>query len=157
MDLNSKTEIVTVHIADLTVVVGAPIEIGKTAAGERRVVPIVGGEVSGPRLKGLVLPVGADYQLIRSDGVTELHARYIIQTPAGSRIYIENSGLRHGPPEAMERLRRGEPVDPALIYFRTAVKFETSDEELGWLTRHIFVCSGSRQPDRVLISIYQIT
>jgi hypothetical protein len=145
------------HVADLTVWVGQPIEIGKTAAGERRVIPILEGEVSGPRLQGRVLPAGADYQLIRADGVAELHARYVIETTAGSRIYVENSGLRHGPAEAMERLRRGEPVDPALIYFRTTTKFETHDEAFAWLARHIFVGSGVRHPDRVQIAIYQVT
>ncbi|HEY1760066.1 MAG TPA: DUF3237 domain-containing protein [Bryobacteraceae bacterium] len=145
------------HVADMTVLVGEPIEIGTTAAGVRRLIPILGGEVSGPKLKGRVLAAGADYQLIRADGVAELHARYVIETTEGSRIYVENSGLRHGPPEAMERLRRGEPVDPALIYFRTTAKFETGDEALSWLARHIFVCAGVRHPDRVRISIYQVT
>jgi Protein of unknown function (DUF3237) len=145
------------HIADLTVFVGQPIEIGETATGVRRVIPILGGEVTGPRLQGRVLPAGADYQLIRADGVAELHARYVIEAAGGSRIYVENSGLRHGPAEAMERLRRGEAVDPALIYFRTTTKFETSDESLCWLARHIFVGTGVRHPDRVQISIYQVT
>lgn len=144
------------HIAGLKVSVGHPIEIGATAAGVRRVIPILGGEVSGPRLQGRVLPAGADYQLIRSDGVAELHARYVIESAGGSLIYVENSGLRHGPAEAMERLRRGEPVDPALIYFRTATKFETPDENFSWLARHIFVGVGVRHPDRVEIAIYQV-
>jgi hypothetical protein len=145
------------HAIDLSVLVGQPIEIGATTAGVRRVVPILGGEVSGPRLQGRVLPAGADYQLIRADGVAELHARYVIEATGGSRIYVENAGLRHGSVEAMERLRRGEAVDPALIYFRTTTKFETSDESLSWLERHVFVGAGVRHPDRVQISIYQVT
>lgn len=145
------------HAADLSVLVGQPIEIGETAAGVRRVIPILGGEVSGPRLQGRVLPGGADYQLIRADGVAELHARYVIEAAGGGRIYVENSGIRHGPAEAMERLRRGEMVDPALIYFRTTTKFETNDEAFSWMARHIFVGAGVRHPDRVQISIYQVT
>jgi len=145
------------HVADLTVLVGEPIEIGVTAAGARRVVPILGGEVSGPRIQGRILPVGADFQLVRADGVAELHARYVIETPGGGRIYVENSGLRHGPAEAMERLRRGEVVDPALTYFRTTAKFEASDESFLWLARHIFVGVGIRHPDRVQVSFYQVT
>lgn len=144
------------HAADLTVLVGQPIEIGETAVGVRRVIPILGGEVSGPRLQGRVLPAGADYQLIRADGVAELHARYVIEAAGGGRIYVENSGLRHGPAEAMERLRRGEAVDPTLIYFRTTTRFETNHEAFFWLARHIFVGAGARHPDRVLISIYQV-
>ncbi len=120
-------------------------------------IPILGGDVSGPRLQGRILPVGADYQILRADGVAELHARYVIETPQGARVYIENSGLRHGPAEAIERLNRGEAVDPALIYFRTTAKFETSDEGFFWLARHIFVGAGVRHPDRVQISLYQVT
>jgi Protein of unknown function (DUF3237) len=146
-----------VHVAELTVLVGQPIEIGAAATGVRRVVPILGGEISGARIQGRVLPAGADYQLIRSDGVAELQAHYVIETTGGSRIYLQNFGLRHGPAEAMERLRRGEPVDPALIYFRTTAKFETSDEAFFWLARHVFVGTGVRHPDRVGISLYQLT
>lgn len=145
------------HAADLTVLVGQPIEIGETGAGVRRVVPILGGEISGPRIQGRILPAGADYQLIRLDGVAELHARYVIETTGGGRIYVENSGLRHGSAEAMERLHRGEAVDPALIYFRTTMKFETGDESFQWLARNIFVGAGVRHPDRVQLSIYQVT
>jgi hypothetical protein len=144
------------HVADLTVLVGQPIEVGDTAAGVRRVVPILGGEVSGPRIHGRILPAGADFQRIRPDNVAELHARYVIETQKGSHIYVENSGLRHGPAEAMERLRHGEPVDPALIYFRTTTKFETGDESFSWLARHIFVGTGVRHPNRVQLSIYQV-
>jgi hypothetical protein len=145
-----------VHVADLRIRVGQPIEIGETAMGVRRVVPILGGEVSGPRLRGRILPAGDDFQLIRADKVTELHARYVIETDGGGRIYIENSGLRHGTAEAMERLLRGESADPSQIYFRTTAKFETNDESSLWLARHIFVGTGVRHPDRVHLSIYQV-
>jgi hypothetical protein len=148
------------QIAELNVLVGTPVEVGKTAAGERRMVPILGGEVSGAQLNGRILAGSADYQLIRSDGVTELHARYVIETADGIRIYVENTGIRHGTPEAMERLRRGEPVDPALIYFRTTVTFEVEVSEkaaaYAFLTRHIFVCAGVRHPDRVQITVYKV-
>jgi hypothetical protein len=145
------------HVADLTVVVGDPIEIGETPAGVRRVIPILGGEMSGPRIRGRVLSAGADFQILGNDGVTKLHARYVVECDNGSRIYIENTGLRHGPAEAMDRLRRGERVDPALIYFRTTARFETGDEAYRWLTRHIFVGAGARYPDRVELAIYQVT
>ncbi|MDE3165712.1 MAG: DUF3237 domain-containing protein [Acidobacteriota bacterium] len=145
-----------VHVADLTVLVGGAIEIGRTPAGIRRVIPITGGEVTGPRLEGVVLPGGADFQLLRDDGTAELHARYVIRTTGGAHVYIENSGLRHGPPEAMERLRRGEAVDPSLVYFRSAPRFETSDGALGWLTRNLFVAEGVRHPERVELRVYLV-
>ena len=144
------------HVADLSVVVGDPIDVGETPAGARRVIPILGGTVTGTGLNGQVMSGGADFQILRKDGVTELEARYIIVTESGSKIYVENKGLRHGPPELMERLRRGEPVDPALIYFRATPRFETGDEKYRWLTRHIFLCDGVRRPNRVELAFYQV-
>jgi hypothetical protein len=144
------------HVADFAVLVAPPIEIGATAAGARRVIAITGGTVTGPRLAGRILPGGADFQIIRTDGVAELHARYVIETDARELIYVENSGLRHGPAEAMARLARGEPVDPALIYCRTTPRFETAAPGLQWLVRDLFVASVARFPDRVAVSVYRV-
>jgi hypothetical protein len=140
------------HIADLKASVAPALDVGPS----RRIIGITGGEVSGPRLKGIILPGGADFQIIRPDGVIELTARYVVQTDSRALIYVENFGLRHGPPEAMDRLRRGEPVDSNLIYFRTTPRFETSAPEFQWLTKHIFVGTAVRLPDSVAISFYQL-
>jgi Protein of unknown function (DUF3237) len=144
------------HVADIVVMVGNAIEIGATASGVRRVIPILGGEAFGPRLKGRILAGGADFQTHRKDGVIELDARYVIESENGSRILVQNSGLRHGPVEAMERLVRGEEVDPALIYFRTSPRFETGDDTYRWLMRYVFTGSAIRRPDRVELSVYQV-
>src|SRR5580704_10636121 len=141
-----------VHVADLVVRIAEPIEIGR-----RRMIPIAGGEVLGPRIHGKVLPGGADYQVMRADGVTDLHARYVIETEERQLIYVENSGIRYGPPELMEKLRRGELVDPALIYFRTTPRFETAAPGYEWLMRHLVLCSGARFPDRVEMRFFQVT
>ena len=119
-------------------------------------IPIMGGVASGPEIRGAVLAAGADFQVIRDDGVTELHARYVIRTADGALIYVENSGLRHGPPDAMEKLRRGEPADPAVIYFRTAPRFETAAEPYRWLSRHLFIAEGVRKPHFVELSIHRV-
>jgi len=140
------------HVADLKVSVAPAIEV----TASRRVIGIAGGEVRGARLNGVVLPGGADFQVIRPDGVIALTARYVIRVDSGALIYVENSGLRHGSPDVMERLRRGESVDPSLVYFRTAPRFETSAPEYEWLTRHIFVGTAARLPDSVAISFYQL-
>lgn len=145
-----------VHVADFTVLVAEPIEIGSAAAGARRIIPITGGDASGPKLRGRILSAGADFQILRRDDVAELHARYALQTIEGALIYIENTGFRHGPPDAMEKIRRGEPVDPAQVYFRTAMRFETAAESHLWLTRHLFLASGARRPDKVELAIYQV-
>jgi hypothetical protein len=144
-------------VTDLVAGVTPPIDVGDTPHGRRRVIPISGGTVSGPRLNGRMLPGGADFQVWRSDGCTEIHARYVLESDAGALIYVENTGLRHGSPEAMDRLARGLPVDPSQIYFRTVARFETSAPDLAWLTRGIFLCSGARFPDNVQIRFFEVT
>jgi hypothetical protein len=144
-------------ITELSAKVGPPIDVGTTPQGVRRIVPILGGELSGPRLNGKVIPGGSDYQIWRSDGITEIHARYVIETSAGARVYVEATGLRRGSPEAMERLFRGEPVDQASIYFRTVPRFETSAPDLAWLMRGIFLCAGARYPDRAVLRFFEVT
>lgn len=146
-----------IHAFDIKAVVAAPLEVGDTPLGARRMIPILSGRVSGPRLSGRLLEGGVDYQLIRTDGLAEIHARYIIETDSGARVYVENTGMRHGPPEAMARLRRGEPVDPAIIYFRTVPRFETAAPEFGWLQRSIFICAGARFPQAVELRIFEVT
>ena len=113
------------HIADVLVEVGEPIAIGETPQGLRRVVPIAGGTIRGARLNGTVLAGGADFQIIGPDGFTRLEARYVVRLNDGALVYVDNRGVRFGPPEVMARITRGEPVDPALVYFRSAPRFET--------------------------------
>jgi hypothetical protein len=141
---------------ELDVEVGAPLDLGQTQAGHRRIVPIEGGVVSGPRLAGRVLPVGADWQILRPDGTAELEARYTIQTSAGAVIYVVNRGIRHGPPEVLARLNRGERVDPGSYYFRSVATFETSSSEDAWLTRAIMLGVGERYPDKVALRFWEL-
>ncbi|MEH3144704.1 MAG: DUF3237 domain-containing protein [Methylobacterium frigidaeris] len=144
------------HVFDARIDVAVPCEVGLTAAGQRRVIAITGGTVSGPALSGRVLPGGADYQTIAADGLTHLHARYVIEAADGALVYVENTGLRFGPPEALARIRRGEPVDPVLIYFRTGPRFETSAPGLAWMATSLFVASGARAPDHVALSVFRV-
>lgn len=142
------------HVADLFIDVAAPIVIGETAAGLRRIVPIIGGHVTG-RVEGTIEPGGADFQILRTDGVTELEARYTIVTPSGARLYVVNRGIRTGPKDVMDALARGETVDPELIYFRASPTFETGAPEYKWLMRRLFVTTGVRRPDRVELRLYE--
>ena len=144
------------HIADLTIEIATPIEVGETGQGERRVIPITGGKVEGPRLNGRIRSAGADFQIIRAGGVAELVARYVIETNDGALVYIENTGIRHGPPELIEKLRRGEAVDPTSIYFRTVPRFETASPTYAFLTRHLFIAMGARYPDRVSLGLWMV-
>ena len=144
------------HVADFTVEVAPPILLGPCPGGERRVVPILGGRAEGPRLAGTVLPGGADTQLIRADGVAEIEARYLLRLDGGALVHVVNRGLRHAAPDDMARLLRGEAVDPARVYFRTAPAFETSAPDHAWLNRTLFVAMGERQPGTVLIRVFSV-
>jgi hypothetical protein len=144
------------HIADLVAEVAPPIEVGTSPHGRRRVIPITGGTVTGPRITGRVLPGANDYQIIRSDSVLELQARYVIETASKALIFVENTGMRDGPAELLAKQAAGELVDPAQIYFRTVPRFETAAPEYHWLMRRIFICSGARFPDRVQIRFFEV-
>jgi Protein of unknown function (DUF3237) len=144
------------HVCDLDVSVGPVRDLGAMPRGRRRFVPILGGRVEGPRLAGEVLPGGADWQLGRADASVELVARYAILTSSGVQIAVTNRGLRRAPPEVMERLARGEPVDPALVYFRTVPTFEAPAGAHDWLNRSLFLASAARLPDMVRLSVFEV-
>jgi len=144
------------HVCDIDVSVGAIRELGEMPRGRRRLVPILGGVVSGPRLQGEVLPGGADWQIARADGILELVARYAIRTTAGPEIAVTNRGLRRATPEIMQQLARGEPVDPALVYFRTVPTFEAPAGDYAWLNGSIFLASAARLPDKVCLRIFAV-
>ena len=143
-------------LAELSVTVGEPIDVGPTPEGHRRIIPITGGTVSGPRLNGRVLPGGADYQLLLSPTLTELDARYVLETTDGHRIFVQNSALRHGSDEDMGRLNRGEPVNAGSIYFRCWPRLTASAPEWDWLNTRLAVGTGERHPDRVVIRVFVI-
>jgi len=145
------------HVADLVVLVDRPVEIGETGSGLRRLIPIVGGTIEGPRLRGRVLPGGVDFQLVRSPTVAELDARYTLELDGGQRVYVVNRALRRADAEVTARLVRGEPVDPSLVYFRCSPSFEVADEALRWLSESVFVGTGARRPDRVELSFFRVT
>jgi len=140
-----------------TIKIDPPLELGKSPYGERRIINIKGGAFSGPRLSGRVLPGGADWQIIRYDGITEVEARYTLETHEGALIYVSNWGLRHGPREVMERLASGEEVDAAEYYFRTTPVFETGAPDYLWLNGLISIAAGQRHADEVVITVYEVT
>ncbi len=142
--------------ADLSVQVDKPQELGRTPRGLRRLIPILGGEAVGDGWRARVLPGGADFQLVVTDTLAELDARYMLETDAGDKVYVTNHAVRSGPPELMARLVRGEPVDPALVYFRCSPSFETASPALRWITERLFVGSGARHPDRVVMRFWEV-
>jgi len=143
-------------VFEARVTVAPPQDVGDVAKGGRRIVPITGGEVTGPDFHAVVLPGGSDWQVLRSDGAAELEARYTLRTDDGALIYVRNHALRHGPPEVIAALAAGQPVAPDHYYFRGATFFEASAARYKWLTRHIIVCSGQREAARVLLQFYKV-
>ncbi|MGH6664891.1 MAG: DUF3237 domain-containing protein [Pseudolabrys sp.] len=146
-----KEPIFTIHaeLADI-------LNLGCTPLGERRIIGILGGSVQGARLNGRILSGGADWQIIRNDGAADIQARYMIETDAGARVLVSSAGLRHGPPDVMERLARGDSVDPSLYYFRTVMRFETADASVGWLNRILALARGQREAKAARLEVFEV-
>lgn len=144
------------HVCDMTVELSPIQEIGKGRAGTRRIIPIVGGTVSGPKINGRLLNVGADWQTIFEDGLAELDTRYAMQTDDGAIIEIINYGYRHGDAAVMAAVARGEDVSPDKYYMRTQARLETGDERYDWVNKTLFVGTGARLKQSVVMSLFAI-
>ena len=145
------------HVCDLAVTIAPPVEVGTTVAGMRRMIPITGGVVNGPRLNGKVLAGGADFQLILGNGTqAHLDARYVIELDDGTRVFVQNTALRVASLENSQRIMRGEPVNPAEIYFRCQPRLEAAGAAWAWLSESQFLGSGRRAPDGVFLSFYRV-
>lgn len=145
------------HLCDVAVTIAAPVEVGPTPAGFRRLIPITGGTVTGAALNGRVLPGGADFQLIVGDGTqAQLDARYVLELDDGSRVFVQNTALRVASAEDSARIRAGVAVDPSRVYFRCQPRFEPTSPDWAWLAAHQFVGTGLRQPDAVHLSFYKV-
>ncbi len=131
-------------------------ELGEAPGGRRRIIPITGGSFRGERLSGRVLPGGADWQVIRADGVADLDARYTLETSDGALVYVRNHGYRHGPADVLRQLAAGEEVDPSRYYMRTTPLFETGDARYAWLNRLICVGTGARHKSSVSLDIFEV-
>jgi Protein of unknown function (DUF3237) len=146
----------TRFLMSLRVALGAPQKIGAGPHGNRVIVPIIGGAFEGPRLRGAVLPGGGDWTVMRADGVLELDLRITLKTDDDALVHMTSFGLRHGPPEVLAALARGETVDPSSYYFRTTPRFETSAPAYGYLNRVLAVASGDRRADGPIYTIDEI-
>ncbi|MGN6408828.1 MAG: DUF3237 domain-containing protein [Curtobacterium sp.] len=144
------------HLASIAVEVAPPIDLGAGDGEHRRIVPILGGRVEGPRFSGRVLPGGADFQVLRSPTLTVLEARYAIETDDGERIYVENFGLRSGSVEDIARVVAGQPVDPDRIYFRSNPRLSSAAPRWSWLASRLFIARGVRLPDRVGLEVFLV-
>jgi Protein of unknown function (DUF3237) len=146
----------TKYVFTITARIGEVTIAGETGLGVRRIIPIIGGEVRGERVNGKVCAFGADFQIIRPNELIDLEAKYAFETDDGATVYVENKGIRFGPLELLQKLKRNEPVDPKLIYFRTLPRFETGHANYRWLMENLFVGSAARHADRVVIDVHQV-
>jgi hypothetical protein len=145
------------HLCDLAVTIAAPVEVGHAPAGLRRMIPITGGTVTGPRMNGKVLAGGADFQLILGGGTqAHLDARYVIELDDGSRVFVQNTALRVASLENSQRIMQGQPVNTDEVYFRCQPKLEATTPAWAWLNESQFIGTGRRAPDGVFLSFYRV-
>jgi hypothetical protein len=130
--------------------------LGKTPLGERRVGIVSGGSFEGSKLSGTVEEGGSDWILVRPDGALQLDVRLTLKTQDEHLIGMTYRGFRHGPPAVIERLNRGDPVDPSEYYFRIAPFFETSSEKYGWLNRIVAIGLGDRPPGGPVYRVFEV-
>ena len=141
----------------LEAVLGEPLDFGDVSQGRRRIVPLTGGTFVGPELNGKLLPgTSADWQILLADGAALGDVRYTLQTDDGALLYVQSRGVRHGSPEVLERLGRGEDVDASEYTFRTSTQIETASRELAWLNKGVFVGVGGRHAGRVIYETYLV-
>lgn len=143
-------------VFEARVKVDPPILLGVQGGLQRRIVPILGGPVEGPGLKGEVLAFGADWQGVRDDGLTQILARYLIKAEDGTLIQVVNQGVRRASPSVIRRLLSGELVDASLVYFRAVPTFEVGEGPHQWLAESLFITAGKRRPDSVEIRFYKV-
>ena len=136
--------------------VAEPQVTAKGPYGERRYIPVTGGKVSGERISGVLLPGGADCQLVRPDGVIEMDVRVTIQTDDGETILMKTLGLRHAKEEVLKRMMTGDKVERSEYYFREFVIFEAPDGQYSWLNKLIAIGDGERRPDLVILDVFEI-
>jgi uncharacterized protein DUF3237 len=144
-------------VCRLEATVGDPQDVVQISAGQRRIVALTGGTFSGPEPRGTLLPAAsADWQIILPDGTTLGDVRYTLKTEPGDLLYVQSRGVRHGPPEVLERLGRGGDVDASEYTFRTSATIETGADSLHWLNKGIFISVGGRQPGGEIYEVYLV-
>jgi len=141
----------------LEATLGQPLDLGDTAAGHRRIVPLTGGTFTGPQISGSLVPgASADWQTVQPHGTALGDIRYTLRTNGGDLLYVQSRSVRHGPAEVLARLGRGEDVDPSEYTFRAATQIETTTPELDWMNKGIFISVAGRQAARVIYETYLI-
>lgn len=141
----------------MVLTVGPPQMVGTARNGELRVIPVTGGTVEGPRLRGEILPgTAGDWLRVDPDGTAHMDVRLTMRTDAGAHVFMHYSGIRTGAPEVLARLNAGQAVDPAEYYFRTAMRFETGAPDLAWINAVVAIGVGQRPPSGPTYDVYAV-
>jgi Protein of unknown function (DUF3237) len=143
-------------VAHAVVDLGEPMELGEVPMGRRRVIPIVGGSITGPLGNAEILSGGADWQLVADDGTATIDTRYTARLFDGTLIYLATQGVRHGPSDVLERLASGADVAPHEYYFRLTVKLESGAAQLSWINRTVFVANAERRAASVIYDLFAV-
>jgi hypothetical protein len=145
------------HVYRLDAELDAPVDLGDTPQGHRRIIPLTRGHAAGPYFDAELLPAGgADWQIVRASGSSVADIRYTLETDAGALLYVQSQGVRHGAPGVLARLAAGEDVDPSEYTFRTSVTIETADPDLAWVNDGVFIAVGGRGPSGVSYDVYLV-
>jgi len=144
------------RLCRITARVAPLVTLGAVPYGERRYVPIIGGEVEGEALAGEVLPGGTDWQILRQDGTLDISAQYVIRAADGALIEVESRGYRHGPAEVMAQLAEGRPVSPEAYYFRTSMRFQTGAAAWRHLNSVLAIGRATRLPDAAVLDVFLV-
>jgi muconolactone delta-isomerase len=141
----------------LEATLGEPLDLGETAHGRRRIVPLAGGTFTGPQLSGTLVPgASADWQTVLPDGTAVGDIRYTLRTDGGDLLYVQSHGIRHGPVDVLARLGRGEDVDASEYTFRTSTRIETAARDLDWLNKGVFIAVAARAAAGVIYDTYLV-
>jgi Protein of unknown function (DUF3237) len=141
----------------LAAILGEPLDLGETAQGRRRIVPLAGGKFTGPELSGTLVPgASADWQIVLPDGTALGDIRYTLRTDSGDLLYVQSRGVRRGAAEVLARLGRGEDVDAGEYTFRASTRIETASPDLDWLNKGVFIAVGARAAAGVIYDTYLV-
>jgi muconolactone delta-isomerase len=136
---------------------GEPRDLGEVPQGHRRIVPLTGGTFTGSEISGTLVPgANADWQIILPDGTALGDIRYTLQTTNGDLLYVQSRSVRHGTPEVLARLARGEDVAASEYIFRAATEIEAAAPDLDWLNKGVFISVGGRRPEGVVYETYLV-
>ena len=149
-------EIKTELLFKIVLEVPSILDLGETPYGRRRIARVGGGTFEGPKMKGRVLDGGGDWLLLRRDGVLQLDVRITLETDDKQLIYMTYRGYRHGPKDVIDRINRGEAVDPSLYEFRVTPYFETGSEKYAWMNGICAVGTGERTATGPVYTVFQV-